>query len=78
MQIQHRRRFLYTDACYELMCRPSAMATVVEVLELSGVPTLCASKATHEEAHSKVGEVIAKALQVCRWNWLYLSYSSCS
>ena len=40
------------------------MATVVEILELSGVPTLCASKATREEAHLKVGEVIAKALQV--------------
>ena len=40
------------------------MATVVEILELSGVPTLCASKATREEAYLKVGEVIAKALQV--------------
>ena len=39
------------------------MATVVEILELSGVPTLCASKATKEEAHLKVGEVIARALQ---------------
>ena len=40
------------------------MATVIEILELSGVPTLCASKATREEAHLKVGEVIANALQV--------------
>ena len=40
------------------------MATVIEILELSGVPTLCASKATKEESQLRVGEVIAKALQV--------------
>ena len=49
------------------------MATVVEILELSGVPTLCAARATHAEAGKKIGAILADALQVSYLSWAGLT-----
>ena len=40
------------------------MATVVEMLELSGVPALCAARAAPHESGMKIGAILADALQV--------------
>lgn len=44
--------------------RLSAQAAVIELLEDSGMPGLCVATASQDNAHRKVGEVLAEAVKV--------------
>ena len=60
-----------------LVDRLSAQATVIEILEDAGVPSLCLASASSENAHRKVGEVLAEAVQVSCVSSREASWLSC-
>jgi hypothetical protein len=41
-----------------------AQATLLELLEAQGLPLLCVTMAVKEDAHRKLGEVLATAVKV--------------
>lgn len=46
------------------VCRMTAVATAVELLEESGLPPLCVAIAMEEDASKTLGAVLAQAVQV--------------
>lgn len=45
--------------------RLAAQAALVELLEESGLPPVCAALAVEEDAEKQLGRVLAEAVQVC-------------
>jgi hypothetical protein len=41
-----------------------AQATLLELLEAQGLPPLCVTMATKDDAHRKLGDVMAEAVKV--------------
>jgi hypothetical protein len=52
------------DCDSALRCRLAAQAALVELLEESGLPPLCAALAAEEDADRQLGAVLAEAVQV--------------
>lgn len=46
------------------LLRPPAVATIVELLEESGLPPVCVAVASPDDARRPLGQVLAEAVQV--------------
>ena len=52
------------ESVFMVLASAAAVATIVELLEESGLPPVCVAVASSEDARRPLGQVLAEAVQV--------------